>query len=76
MENYPPILSADTQSKFLSIIDGFYNVVLKRAQDLWEKLTAKLVEEAHMKAMRGTTPEELVSGIMEGRAKMNTYRQA
>ena len=76
MDQFPPILSADIQSKFLSIIDGFYNVVLKRAQDLWEKLTAKLIEEAHMKAMRGTTPEELVNDIMEGRAKMNSYRQA
>lgn len=76
MENYPPILSADTQGKFLSIMDGFYHVVLERAQNQWEKLTAKLVEEAHVKAMRGTTPDELVNDIEVGRTKMNGYRQA
>lgn len=71
---YPPILDATLQSRFLSIIDSFYNTLYSRADAVWKHLSEYLSKEAHSLAMHGTAPEEVTSAIAADRKSMEVFR--
>ena len=56
LADYPPILDATLQSRFLSIIDSFYNTLYSRADAVWKHLSEALSKEAHAVAMHGSAP--------------------
>ena len=74
LAEYPPIISSSTQSRFLSLIDKFYNMFLKSANDIWESLSNHLINSAHEESMRGNANEELAVLITEEREKLDEIR--